>query len=55
MDLPGLNDLMKQRQSLEDFARDCLSGDEFLNVPITREELGVLASYREFMDQRAAE
>jgi hypothetical protein len=55
MELPGLSELLAKKQNLEELARNCLSGDEFLNVPLTREELGVVNSYREFMEARAAE
>jgi len=55
MALPGARELKIKLRELEEFARNCLSGDEFLNVPLTREELGVVNSYREFMESRAAE
>lgn len=48
---PGVDELKLKLRSLEEFARDCRSEGEYLNVPITREELGVLASYREFVEQ----
>lgn len=55
MNIPGLGELLNVKENLEEFARDCRSEGEYLNVPITREELGVLASYRDFMEQTSPE
>jgi len=41
----------EQVKALEDLARALRSDDEFIRVPaLTREELAVVASYREMVD-----
>jgi len=48
----AVQDLLKDIKILEDYARACQSGEELRIVPLTREEVDVIASFRRFMDQK---
>ena len=49
--VPAMRDLLKDIKILEDYARASQSGGELRIVPLTREEVDVIASFRRFMDQ----
>jgi hypothetical protein len=48
----GMQELMKEVKIFEDYVRACQAGDELRSVPLTREEVDVIASYRRFMSQQ---
>jgi hypothetical protein len=48
----GMQELMREVKIFEDYVRACQAGDELRNVPLTREEVDVIASYRRFMSQQ---
>lgn len=47
----GMQELMREVRVLEDYIRACQAGDAFRSVPLTREEVEVIASYRRFVDE----
>jgi hypothetical protein len=48
----GMQDLIRDIKVFEDYIRACQSGDELRSVPLTREEVEVVASYRRFMSEQ---
>ena len=48
----GMQELMREVKFFEDYVRACQAGDELRNVPLTREEVDVIASYRRFMSEQ---
>jgi hypothetical protein len=48
----GMQELMREIKIFEDYVRACQSGDELRSVPLTREEVDVIASYRRFMGEQ---
>jgi hypothetical protein len=48
----GMQDLMREIKIFEDYVRACRSGEELRSVPLTREEVDVIASYRRFMSEQ---
>jgi hypothetical protein len=48
----GMQELMREVKIFEDYVRACQSGEELRSVPLTREEVDVIASYRRFMSQQ---
>jgi hypothetical protein len=48
----GMQELMREVKIFEDYVRACQAGDELRNVPLTREEVDVIASYRRFMSEQ---
>jgi hypothetical protein len=48
----GMQDLMREIKVFEDYVRACQSGDDLRSVPLTREEVDVIASYRRFMSEQ---
>jgi hypothetical protein len=48
----GMQELMREVKIFEDYVRACQAGDDLRNVPLTREEVDVIASYRRFMSQQ---
>jgi hypothetical protein len=48
----GMQDLMREIKIFEDYIRACRSGEELRSVPLTREEVDVIASYRRFMSEQ---
>lgn len=49
MIVPGLQELLRDIKILENYARACQSGEEMRIIPLTREEVDVIASFRRFM------
>jgi hypothetical protein len=49
--MPGLNDLLRDIKTLEDYAKANRSREEMRMVPLTREEVDVIESFRRFMAQ----
>ena len=47
----GMLDLMREVRVFEEYVRACQSGDELRSVPLTREEVEVVASYRRFLNE----
>lgn len=43
---------MREIRILEDYVRACQSGDDLRHVPLTREEVEVVASYRRFVSEQ---
>ncbi len=50
--LMGMHELMRDIKAFEDYVRACHSGNELRSVPLTREEVDVIASYRRFMSEQ---
>jgi len=48
----GMQELMRDLRVFENYVRACQSGDELRSVPLTREEVEVVASYRRFMSEQ---
>jgi hypothetical protein len=48
----GMQDLIRDIKVFEDYIRACQSGDELRSVPLTAEEVDVIASYRRFMSEQ---
>ena len=48
----GMQELMREVKIFEDYVRARQAGDELRNVPLTREEVDVIASYRRFMSEQ---
>ncbi len=48
----GVQELMREVKMLEDYARACRAGEDMRSVPLTREEVEVVASYRRFMSEQ---
>lgn len=53
MIVPGLQELLRDIKLLENYARACQLGEEMRIVPLTREEVDVIASFRRFMDEES--
>jgi len=51
-DIPGVRELTRDLSALVNFAQDCHSGKEYKLVPLSDEEIGVVASYRDFVDRQ---
>ena len=49
--VPGLQDLLHNIKTLEDYVKACRLGEEEQIFPITREEMEVIKSFRRFMAQ----
>jgi len=49
----GMQELMRDIRIFENYVRACHSGDELRSVPLTREEVEVVASYRRFLDEQS--
>ena len=49
--IPGLNDLLKDIKALEDHAKAHRSKEETRLVPLTREEVDVIESFRRFKQE----
>jgi hypothetical protein len=47
----GMQELMRDLRVFENYVRACQSGAELRSVPLTREEVEVVASYRRFMSE----
>ena len=47
----GMLDLMREVRVFEEYVRACQSGNELRSVPLTREEVEVVASYRRFLSE----
>jgi hypothetical protein len=47
----GMQELMRDLKVFEDYVRACHSGDDLRSIPLTREEVDVIASYRRFMSE----
>jgi hypothetical protein len=50
--VPGLQDLLHDIKTLEDYVKGRRSGEEERSFPITREEMEVVKSFRRFMAQQ---
>jgi hypothetical protein len=48
----GMQELMRDIRAFENYIRACQSGDELRSVPLTREEVEVVASYRRFLSEQ---
>jgi hypothetical protein len=48
----GMQELMREVKIFEDYVRACQSGDDLRSIPLTREEVEVIASYRRFMSEQ---
>ena len=48
----GMQELMRDIRIFENYVRACHSGDELRSVPLTREEVEVVASYRRFISEQ---
>jgi hypothetical protein len=48
----GMQELMRDIRVFENYVRACQAGDELRSVPLTREEVEVVASYRRFMSEQ---
>ncbi len=49
--VPGMKDLLEHIKILEDYVRACHEGEEPRLLPLTREEVDVIASFRRFREQ----
>jgi hypothetical protein len=47
----GMQELMREVRTLENYIRACQAGEDLRSVPLTREEVEVVASYRRFVDE----
>lgn len=48
----GMQELMRDIKVFEAYVRACHTGDDLRSVPLTREEVNVVASYRRFMSEQ---
>ena len=53
MIVPGMQELLRDIKTLENYARASHSEEELRMVPLTREEMDVIASFRRFMGQES--
>jgi len=54
MEIPGVGELLREVKTFVDFARGCRAGEP-VSIPLTREEVDVVASYRRFVAELEVE